>query len=128
MSEPSTLLIVEDDPGTIALIRLTLKTDAIHIYVASSGSDALSKVNQIAPDLVIMDLLLPQPGMKGTEVIATMKHNPDTKHIPIIALSAGGHEIVEQAMEAGCDEFVSKPFQVKALREVVGRYLQRAMS
>src|SRR5262245_59109135 len=128
MSEPFTLLVVEDDPGTIALIRMALKTTNIHIYVASSGSDALKLVDQIMPDLVIMDLLLPQPGMPGAEVIAAIKRNPATRQIPVVAVSAGGYEIIEKAMSAGSNEYLSKPFQIKALRELIGRYLQQPIS
>lgn len=128
MSEPFTLLVVEDDPSTIALIRLALKTIDIHVYVASSGSDALTLVDQIMPDLVIMDLLLPQPGLRGAEVIAAIKRNPATKHIPVIAVSAGGYEIIEKAMSAGSDEYLSKPFHVKTLRDAVGRYIQQTIS
>lgn len=128
MTEPFTLLVVEDDPNTIALIRLALKTADIHLYVASSGSDGLKLVEQVMPDLVIMDLLLPLPGLRGAEAIAAIKRNPATKHIPVVALSAGGYEIIEKAMTAGSDEYLSKPFQVKALRAVVDRYIQHSLS
>jgi CheY-like chemotaxis protein len=125
MSEPFTLLVVEDDPGTIALIRLALKSSDVHVYVASSGSDALTQVAQIMPDLVIMDLLLPQPGLRGADVIAAIKRDPATRHIPVIAVSAGGYEFIEKAMSAGSNEYLTKPFQVKDLRAVVERYIQQ---
>jgi CheY-like chemotaxis protein len=128
MSDPFTLLVVEDDPGTIALIRLALSSAGIHIYVTSSGDDALKLVNEIKPDLVIMDLLLPKPGMRGAEVIATLKHNPATKEIPVIAVSAGGYEFIEKAMSAGSNEYLTKPFQVKDLRELVSRYIQQTIN
>ncbi len=112
------ILIVEDDPDILRILSHTLGAAGYHVVQAYGGEDALRKVKTHHPDLVLTDLAMPM--MSGVEVINQIKKDPETCHIPVVAVTAFVWDtIARSAAEVGCDGFLAKPFKsVDLLREV----------
>ncbi|NJL95394.1 MAG: response regulator [Anaerolineae bacterium] len=114
------ILVVEDNPDNRILITDVLTSLNYEVLVAIDGEDGVRKAGEAVPDLILMDLSLPL--MDGWTATGHIKGNPALQHIPIIALTA--HAMVgdrERALEAGCDDYVSKPID---LRELAGKLAQ----
>ncbi len=124
MSTAYQLLVFEDDANTIKLIHDALRNTEIEIYHARDSQEGLQLLTEVVPQLILMDLLLPGPGLKGWDAIAYIKQQPEYQHIPVIAMSAGSYEIMEYAQQAGCDAFLQKPFNLKQLRELIAQFRQ----
>jgi len=104
----STLLIVDDNPQNLELLQAFLESPALKIVTAIDGVDALEKVAQHKPDLILLDIMMPR--MSGFQVCRKLKSDPKTKDIQILMVTAL-NELgdIEQASECGTDDFVSKP-------------------
>jgi CheY-like chemotaxis protein/anti-sigma regulatory factor (Ser/Thr protein kinase) len=108
------LLIVEDNPELLMLMQQLLKS-YYRVYIAPNGVEALKIVQQKTIDLIISDVMMPE--MDGYELTRTLKGDPNYDHLPIILLTAKTQEEDEQeALEAGADEFLTKPFRLKDLK------------
>ena len=119
------ILIIEDDPDIMRLLNRTLSGAGYQVVHAFGGEDALRKVQANVPDLVLTDLAMPQ--MSGVQVIQMLKQNPDTAHIPVIAVTAHMWDgIAQSAGQAGADGFINKPFSSKTLLQEVAAYLSAA--
>jgi two-component system, OmpR family, KDP operon response regulator KdpE len=106
MSDDQAVLVVDDDPHVLKLVRVNLAARGYRVREASNGVDALSLFRQEAFDLVILDLVM--PGMGGIDVCLQIREQSD---VPIIVLSAHNQEELKvQALDAGADDFVTKPF------------------
>ncbi|RME38670.1 MAG: response regulator [Thermoflexia bacterium] len=102
------ILVVEDDPESLKLIGLMLHTRGYQVLPARNGPQALQKAVTEAPDLVLMDVMM--PGMDGYEVARRLRADPRTAHLPIIMLTARGQVTDKVAgFEAGADEYLVKP-------------------
>ena len=102
----STVLIVEDDPHTVEVVRLYLRRDGHTVLTASNGKDGLRMAQESAPDLVVLDLMLPEMG--GLEVCRELRKESD---VPIVMLTARAEEEDRIAgFELGADDYVTKPF------------------
>jgi two-component system, OmpR family, alkaline phosphatase synthesis response regulator PhoP len=113
-SAPKKVLVVEDEVDIAQLVKLYLEKGGFHANVAYSGADALKLIKTERPDLVILDLMLPE--IDGIEVCKKIRSVPDTALLPIIMLTAKAEEsdtIV--GLELGADDYVTKPFSPKAL-------------
>ena len=89
-----------------------------HVVTAMSGPEALEKVQREKPDLVILDIMM--PGMNGVQVAEKLKGDPNTQHIPILALTVlTERPHYEEIMAAGCDAYMAKPFEMEALLKKV---------
>lgn len=111
---PKKILIVEDEPDIAQLVKLYLEKDGFHTNVATSGVEALKLIKSEHPDLLILDLMLPE--IDGIEVCKKIRTAPDTALLPIIMLTAKAEEsdtII--GLELGADDYVTKPFSPKAL-------------
>lgn len=111
---PKKILIVEDEPDIAQLVKLYLEKEGFRTNVAQSGTEALKLLKSERPDLVILDLMLPE--IDGIEVCKRIRNAPDTALLPIIMLTAKAEEsdtIV--GLELGADDYVTKPFSPKAL-------------
>lgn len=105
---PATLLIVDDDVHVRELLELLLQDQGYRTLTASSGEQALAMVAQQAPDLILLDAML--PGTDGYQVARQLKANQSTANIPIIMLSALGEQSARLlGLEAGAEDFLSKP-------------------
>ena len=115
------ILVVEDDPDNRRIVAKTLAVEGYEIVEAADGLQALAQAHAEHPDLVLMDLAL--PNLDGWEATRRLKSDPATRLIPVIALTAvamRGDE--EQARAAGCDDYLSKPARPVAIREMVKKY------
>ena len=118
------ILIVEDNPLNLELISDILEAKGFVITVAITGVDALKQVDVEMPDLILMDIQL--PGLDGLTVTGMIKKKPGMEKIPIIALTAHamrGDE--EKAREAGCDGYISKPIDTRAITKTIRSFLDR---
>src|SRR6188472_665841 len=104
----STVLLVDDNPQNVELLQAFLESLPVRIVTAFDGVDALEKVQQHNPDLILLDIMMPR--MSGFQVCRKVKGDPNTKDIQILMVTAL-NELgdIEQASECGTDDFVSKP-------------------
>tara|TARA_Y100000588_G_scaffold234710_1_gene248322 strand:+ start:5583 stop:6134 length:552 start_codon:yes stop_codon:yes gene_type:complete len=117
-----TILIVEDNPLNLELISDILEAHDYQVKAATTGSEALKMVEESRPDLILMDIQL--PGLDGLAITGIIKEKPENSDLPIIALTAHamrGDE--EKAREAGCDGYISKPIDTRAVPNTVRKYL-----
>ena len=132
----STVLIVDDNAQNVELLQAFLETLSVNIVTAIDGVDALEKVREHNPDLILLDIMMPR--MSGFQVCRTLKNDPKTKDIQVLMVTAL-NELgdIEQASECGTDDFVSKPVnkfelltRVKSLLRVrhLKNELERALS
>lgn len=105
------ILIVEDYPLMGALLMDLLKRYD-HASCARSGNEAIKEIKQKQPDIILLDLNLPD--MSGLEVARKLRNNPKTKSIPILAMSGSAIE-KKQCLEAGCSDLILKPFDTSQL-------------
>ncbi len=121
---PKKILVVEDDPELVELLRFNLKKAGFAVGTAADGIDALKKAQSQRPDLVLLDLMLPE--LDGFAVCETLRRDLRTACIPIImvtALSSGLARI--SGLDAGADDFVTKPFSFKHLLARIEELLHR---
>ncbi|MCU0481439.1 MAG: response regulator [Anaerolineae bacterium] len=117
------VLVVEDNKDNLMLISDVLMMLRYDVITALNGVEGVEKAVAELPNLILMDLSLPQ--MDGWTAAKTIKQNPVSAHIPIIALTA--HAMVgdrEKALESGCDDYLSKPINIVELRTKLAMYLQ----
>lgn len=102
-----TLLAVDDVPQNLKVLDAILTPRGYRVITASSGAEALEKVAAEHPDLLLLDIVM--PGMTGYEVCRTLREAPETRMLPIVMVTASGHEEKVRAIEAGADDFIAKP-------------------
>jgi two-component system alkaline phosphatase synthesis response regulator PhoP len=104
----STVLIVDDNPQNVELLQAFLESLQVRIATATDGVEALAKVRELSPDLILLDIMMPH--MSGFEVCKRLKSDPKTRDIQILMVTAL-NELgdIERATECGTDDFVSKP-------------------
>ena len=124
---PKHVLVVEDEPDTAELIEIHLKNDGYRVTVAGDGDQALKKVHKHMPDLVILDLMIPE--ITGVEVCKFIRKDPATQSIPIIMCTAKTGEIDKiLGLELGADDYVTKPFSPRELLLRVKNLIKRSGS
>lgn len=118
------IIIVEDEEHIIELLKFNLEKEGYEISVAMDGIEALRKIDLESPDLILLDLMLPE--IDGLEILKRVKMNSSTKHIPIIMVTAKGEEIDKViGLEFGADDYISKPFGIRELIARVKAVLRR---
>ncbi len=118
---PNTVLVVEDDPNMLFALRFALEQDGCRVLTAADGSAGLELARSRAPDLVILDVML--PGMSGFEVCRILRRESS---VPILMLSARGEEGDRiRGLELGADDYVVKPHSPGELRARVRNMLRR---
>ena len=119
----TTILYVEDNEDNIYMLSTRLRREGFEVSIARTGSEGVEMARTELPDLVIMDLVLPE--MDGFEAARQLRNSSDTSHIPIIALSASVlPEHQHRAIDAGCDDFETKPVDFPRLRAKIERLLK----
>src|SRR3990172_7169260 len=104
---PAKILIVEDNPVNLELAKDILENHGFEVLAATNGLEALQIIQKVLPDLILMDLQL--PGMSGLAVIESLKADPATAHLPIVAVTAFAMTADEnRARAAGCVGFITK--------------------
>jgi len=119
------ILVVEDDPDIADLIRRYLSRAGHDVEVLASGSAALARVREQAPDLLILDLML--PGMAGIDVCRAIREDVAIARLPIIMVTARAQESDRVlGLDSGADDYVTKPFSTRELVARVAALLRRA--
>ena len=118
------ILIVDDDPDMVALLRLALTEAGFSVRTATDGQEALRKALRAPPDLVVLDLLL--PGMNGFSVCEQLRLNPATTSVPVLMITVLPGEFPRLVgVEAGADAYLNKPFRMEELVSCVGDLVRR---
>ena len=118
------ILVVDDEKDILELVRYNLDKEGFQVTCVTTGEEALHAVSQDAPDLIVLDLML--PGVDGLDVCKRLKRDPNTAEIPIIMLTAKGEESdVVVGLELGADDYVTKPFSPRVLCARVRAVLRR---
>ena len=122
--ETKHILCIEDEPEMIDLIRIILSRHGFEVQGANGGEEGLKKVKENLPDLVLLDLMMPD--VDGWEVYQQIKADEKTNHIPVIIVTAKAQNIdkVLGLHIAKVDDYIAKPFSPKALLESVQRVLK----
>ena len=121
MSE-SRILVVEDNPKNLKLVRDVLTHSGYEVIEATSGEDGVRLAGEACPDLILMDLQL--PGIDGAEALRQIRANDRNPGVPVVAVTAFAmHADREQVSSAGFDGYIEKPISTRALPEVVRRYV-----
>lgn len=116
------ILIVEDDPRSLKMIRMLLRPYGYSLLEATDGEEALKVARSDKPDLIIMDLRLPK--VSGLEVTRQLRQMSDFSHIAIIAITAYAMKgDKEKAISAGCDAYVAKPINTRELPRLITEML-----
>lgn len=119
------IYIIEDEGDIAKLIRYILISENFSAECFSTGESGLKAIGEKRPDLIILDLML--PGISGIEICRSIKNDPATKSVPIIMLTAKGEESdIVLGLEAGADDYVTKPFSPKVLAARVSAVLRRS--
>ncbi len=124
VSSHKKILIVEDEKDILQLVRLYLEKEGFRAVTAMTGPEGLAQVKAEKPDLIVLDLMLPE--LDGLEVCKRVRSNPDTAMLPIIMLTAKAEEsdtII--GLELGADDYVTKPFSPKTLVARIKALLRR---
>ena len=118
------ILVVEDNPINLKLVRDILKASGYRVAESTTGEEALDALKFIRPDLILMDIQL--PGMDGLRAARLLRDNPETRDIPVVALTAHvmkGDEV--RAKEAGCAGYIPKPIEPGNFPRQIAAFLQR---
>ena len=116
------ILVVEDSATQREMIADFLKCNDFQVTVASNGLEALESIQNTSPDVVLLDVLMPQ--MNGYEVCRRLKRNPKTHDIPVIMCSAKITEVDRYwGMKTGADAYIGKPFKQKEMIETIERLM-----
>jgi two-component system, OmpR family, alkaline phosphatase synthesis response regulator PhoP len=120
------ILIVEDDVDIAALLAHALKKAGFHVETRFTGADIVGSVQRDAPDLLLLDLML--PGMDGRDICRALRADPKTAAIPIIMLTARADEDERiGGLELGADDYITKPFSPKEVVARIRALLRRAV-
>ena len=118
-SATARLLIVDPDPLTVRLLRATLAGEGYDIDSAASGAEALQKISISPPEVVLLELALPD--MHGMEIVLSLKAAPATRDIVVVVVTRrNGHEAEAAAIRAGASGYVRKPIDPIAFPDLVG--------
>ena len=119
---PQTILLVEDFDDTRLMMRLWLTKKGYRVIEAESGEAAIELAQRQHPDLIIMDMMM--PGLGGLDATRQIREYRSLRQTPIVAVSAyGADEYRARALDAGCNEYVSTPFEPDALSQLIKKLL-----
>ena len=123
MAGKKKLLFIDDNPSIIETSRFILEDMGFEVISASNGSEAIEKVGSGLPDLIILDLTLPD--MSGFEVCKTLREKPETKNTPILLLTGmDKSEVVEKGNSAGITDYLTKPLDWSAFEQTISRFIK----
>lgn len=119
------ILVVDDNADTQALVRVLLEYEGFVVHSAGDAPHALSLLETLRPDLILMDIQL--PGMDGLELTRRLRHDPLLQGVAIVAFSAYATDTDEEdARGAGCQGYIRKPIDTRTFASTLRQYLARA--
>jgi two-component system CheB/CheR fusion protein len=122
--ENQTILIVEDEPGTVEMYRIVLEVEGFRVRVAYTISSAISALEEEKPDLVLLDVVMRESS--GLDLCTHIRETPELADLPIIIVSnLGSEEHIRAGMEAGADDYLSKPVSQSELIDAVHKGLKK---
>jgi len=117
------IFIVEDELDFLSTLRERLEFEGFVVATAVDGEEALRKIPEEKPDLILLDIMLPE--MNGYQVCRELKSNPETKTIPVVVVTAKSQESDKfWAKETGADDYLTKPFEMEELLQKIQDNLQ----
>jgi DNA-binding response OmpR family regulator len=117
------VLIVDDEPNIVTALEFLFKRRGYDVRLATNGAEALAMVDSFAPDVVLMDVMMPVKS--GYEVCQRMRERPELAHIKIVMLSAkGGEAEVNKGLALGADLYITKPFSTHELVATIDRLFE----
>jgi CheY-like chemotaxis protein len=120
---PDSILIVDDTPVNLKLVRVLLSRQGFQVRTAESAEEALQLISEFRPKLVLADIQL--PGMDGLEMTRRLKSDPATRDTIVLALTAFAMKGDEKkAFDAGCDGYITKPIDTRTFPSLIRGYLQ----
>jgi two-component system phosphate regulon response regulator PhoB len=118
------ILVVDDEEDILELVRYNLEREGFQVTCAESGEKAMERTRQEAPDLIVLDLML--PGIDGLDVARRLKQDQKTAALPIVMLTAKGEEAdIVTGLELGADDYITKPFSPRVLIARIKAVLRR---
>lgn len=119
------ILVVDDEVRVLAVIQQRLESAGYEVVTAMDGTEGYAKARSVKPDLIILDLIL--PNLNGYQVCSLLKRDSTYKWIPIVMLTARSQEKdIEEGMKVGADAYMTKPFDHVALLDQIARLLADA--
>jgi len=120
-ARPPTVLVVDDEPNIRRLLEIHLTGAGYAVLTASDGIEALERVRECRPHLIVLDVMMPR--LDGMHVLRTLKADPATVDIPVLMLTArGGSDDMRHGWQDGADFYMPKPFNPEELRSVLDRF------
>jgi DNA-binding response OmpR family regulator len=117
-----TILVADDEPSILLSLQFLLQKAGYQVRTARDGEEALQAVESAAPDLILLDAMMPK--RDGYDVCQSLRADPAYRHIPIIMLTAKGRDIERQkGLALGATDYVTKPFSTRELVETVRKHL-----
>lgn len=118
------ILVVDDEEDIRELVRFNLAKEGFEVDAVGSGEEAVARVKQEVPDLLVLDLML--PGLDGPDVCRLLKNTPRSAHLPVVMLTAKGEDVdIVEGLEMGADDYITKPFSPRVLIARVKAVLRR---
>jgi DNA-binding response OmpR family regulator len=118
------ILIADDEPNIVAALEFLLERNGYEVHIANNGDEALKVIEACKPDLVLLDIMMPQ--RSGYDVCKSMRERADWRHIKVIMLSAKGRDAeVSKGLATGADLYVTKPFSTRDLLGKINELLEQ---
>ena len=119
---PATILVVDDDPVILQLLQVNFEMEGFIVITAADGREGVERTKADRPDIVVSDVMMPR--MSGIELVAELKADPATAGIPVLLLTAKAQQAdIGAGIDAGADDYVTKPFEPLDLVDRVNRLL-----
>ncbi len=124
MARPLRVLVVDDDPVILELLRINFEIEGFEVLPATDGEEGLARARDDAPDVVLCDIMMPR--LDGIELLARLRDDPRTAGLPVVLLSAKAQKVeVERGLSLGADDYVTKPFDPLELVDRVNAVLAK---
>ena len=118
-----TILVADDEPSIVLSLQVLLQKAGYEVRVARDGEEAMQSVEAAAPDLILLDAMMPK--RDGFDVCQSLRANPALKDLPIIMLTAKSRDVERQkGMALGATDYITKPFSTRDLVNIVRKYVQ----
>ncbi len=119
------ILVVEDEAPLVTMLRYNLEKQGFRVEEAADGQEALTRIAEVKPDLILLDWML--PAMSGIEVCRQIRRKPGTRDLPVIMVTARAEDAAAgRGLNTGADDYITKPFQMDTLLARIRALLRRA--